>query len=179
MSAQKSDNVIWLKITKGLRHPANGIVFPSLFRVTGNFYNFDTTPGELAPPCYILSDTDNPSGDEAGIIVSNVEKIDVLNANVDKGWLVVRHHRSREVADGYIDAVLDTGCNDPGTCMLWQTDQGHFTILQRRTAEGRPDNLLIYITEVFTPTGIDVVSHIVFPDGSSTNDDEILYPPDY
>jgi hypothetical protein len=187
--ATVSNNVIHLdKFRIGLRHWANGVLFPQLYRLTGYHYNAEMDAqgqlrwvegrGEPAEPQYVLSNTYN----YAELIDPEVEPINVMTRGIDQGWLIVRHHRSYERALGYIDAIGDF---DAAYCerVLWQTDDGVFTLLHRPAVEGRPDNLIVYITEQVRTSELnlppwDMAFHIVYPDGATSQDDAVLFPPE-
>jgi hypothetical protein len=173
----------------GYRHWANGIKFPQLYRVTGYGYTLQNEgqsdealvqSTEPEPPSYSLS----PDG-EFGLALATAEPIRVLDPTIDRGCIIVRHHRSEAAAAGYIDCVMDmptTDFEETGQ-MLWETREGIFTLLRRRCGKGRPDNLVAYITTKPIETGplageLDVVHHIVLPDGSNTRDADILLDED-
>ncbi len=188
-TATDQKNVIYLnKFHVGLRHWANGVLFPQLYRLTGYYYNAEMETdeqfrllegrGEPAEPQYLLSNT----GNYAELVDPEVEPINVMTPGIDRGWLVIRHHRSHERAKGYIDAIGDF---DAAHCerVLWQTDDGVFTLLHRPAVEGRPDNLIIYVTEQVRTSAFDLppwemAFHIVYPDGTTSQDDAVLFPPE-
>jgi hypothetical protein len=83
----------------GCRHPANGVRFPLVYRVTG--FEFDLGEGsgprpQFLPgttpvaPFYTLSDDS-----DFGIANPSFHPLKVLDAGKDKGRVVVRHHTNR------------------------------------------------------------------------------------
>ncbi len=182
-------NVIHLnKFHVGLRHWANGALFPQLYRLTGYYYNAEMETdgqfrllegrGEPAEPQYLLSNTDSYTE----LVDPKVEPINVMTPGIDQGWLVIRHHRSYERAKGYSDAIGDVGAA-LWERVLWQTDGGVFTLLHRPAVEGRPDNLIVYVTEQVGTSKLnlppwEMAFHIVYPDGTTSQDDAVLFPPE-
>jgi hypothetical protein len=173
----------------GYRHWANGIQFPQLYRVTGYGYTVLNEgrqderlvqSTETEPPSYSLS----PDG-VFGLASATAEPIRSLDPIKDRGCIIVRHHLSEAAAVGYIACVMDmprTELHETGQ-MLWQTREGMFTLLRRPSGKGRPDNLVVYITSKPIESGplsgeMDIVHHIVFPDGSNTRDADVLLDED-
>src|SRR5690606_8983794 len=97
-------------------------------------------------PLYGLSDTSHHS---FGLATPTAEAIAALDPDVDKGWVVVRHHATPERADAYIDCVADHRPLPyvPDGPMRWQTAEGIFTLLHRPGLVDRPDHLLIFVTK--------------------------------
>ena len=135
---------------------------------------------EPEPPSYSLS----PDGG-FGLASATAEPIRTLDPVKDRGCIIVRHHLSEAAAVGYISCVMEmprTEFHETGQ-MLWQTREGMFTLLRRPCGKGRPDNLVVYITnkpiESSPLSGeMDIVHHIAFPDGSSTRDADVLLEED-
>jgi hypothetical protein len=168
----------------GYRHWANSVKFPELHRVTGFFYDLldeglptekEVVTDRPAAPSYSLS-----ADGEFGLANPTVEPIKMLSATEDKGWLIVRHHRSGASVDGYLNAIAD-GTNEFHELgqMVWQTDDGIFTVLHRPRTINRPDHLLVYVTETPIQRGplsgvFESRYHIVFPDGTTSRDDGLL-----
>ena len=165
----------------GCRQPANGERFPHIYR--GQGFEFDCVDDELVPgtttpvePFYALSDQT-----DFGIANPTFVPIKVLTPQTDKGWILVRHHGNRARAEAYIACV---GNSQPilyehGNRMVWETDEGIFTLMHRPPISGQPEHLIAYITKVRVEDLPDIVEdafHIVHPDGSVTDDPELMFP---
>jgi hypothetical protein len=120
----------------GCRHHANGVRFPHVYRVTGFEYDFvgegtnntRLVLGKTVPvePFYTLSEI----GDH-GIANTTVQPIKSPNPDLDKGWLIIRHHANEQPAHGYIDCISDYYAlpyHHSGQ-VLWQTSDGIFTLI--------------------------------------------------
>jgi hypothetical protein len=154
------------------------IRFPKLYRMTGRRWAMvDGRPvatDEPAPAIYTL--VEGCHSPHAGPSWAEIEHLDEM---LDAGWIVIRHHRTRERAEGYIDALVDL-VPDDDTVALYQTDAGLFTITVRQPTEGRPDCLVVYHAEVPLPgdrfgDGWNCWSKVVSPDGSEL-DESVLFP---
>ena len=117
----------------GCRHHANGIRFPHAYRATG--FEYDLVDEGLVPrstvavePFYTLSEI----GDH-GIANATILPIKSLNPELNKGWLIVRHHPNEHSAQAYIDCISDyhpLPYHQSGQ-MVWQTSDGIFTLIHR------------------------------------------------
>ena len=120
-----------------------------------------------------------------GLASARAEPIRSLDPIKDRGCIIVRHHLSEAAAVGYIACVMDmprTELHETGQ-MLWQTREGMFPLLRRLCGKGQPDNVVVYITSKPIESGalsgqMDIVHHIVFPDGSNTRDADVLLDED-
>jgi hypothetical protein len=167
----------------GCRHHANGVRFPHLYRVKG--FEYDLVDGDLVPGTTVPVETFYTLGDEGDFGVANASftAIKTLIPPVDKGWIIVRHHGSEARADAYIDCVSDSRPTpyDYSGPMLWQTEDGIFTLMHRPAIPGRPEHLIAYVTKVVAEGLPDIVEdafHIVHPDGRVTTDPELMFPSD-
>ena len=167
-----------------------GVVFPQIFRLTGKTWEFKD--GRVPDDCFIKStDELQPSKDDVAptyvleyghqyvrIATPHWEPIRFLDPMMDSGWVIVRHHCSRELADGYIDAMLDTNTHESIANDWWgmfQTELGLFSLLHRPAAAQTRDCLLIFITKVHGPYGLLDWFHVIGPDGEEL-DENALYP---
>jgi hypothetical protein len=139
----------------GIKH--SGIRFPHLYRVTGFSWAADET-GRLIPdtkyPCgpfYTLDDADRGS-----LCNTKYEPISCPDSSIDRGWIVVRHHRSTEALDGYMNGYSDmefAGFDENPGAVVYQTKTGLFTCVHRPATPGRPEPLLIYVVRGTIPDG--------------------------
>jgi hypothetical protein len=171
------------RFNAGCRHHANGVRFPHLYRVTG--FEFDLAGDELVPgvttpvePFYTLSDQGN-----FGIANPTFVPLKALVPELDAGWMIVRHHGSHARAETYIDCVGDSRPipYEDSMPMLWQREDGVFTLMRRPPTPGRLDHLIAYITKVPAEGFPDIAEdafHIVHPDGRVSMDPELLFPSD-
>jgi hypothetical protein len=174
----------------------NGTTFPQLYRVRGYYLDGEASElkGEfvagpdMGPPCYSFSDTD-----PCGYQNPRWEPIHRLDPEIDKGWVVIRRHlQAKERMDAYLDGIYDMWPKCPFRLRMQRflaEDEG-FTIVQREEAPpGLPDHLLIFISKIMAPVvktaNFGLISggwmdfyHIVFPDGTISNDGDSLYPPE-
>ena len=132
----------------GCRHHANGIRFPHVFRVMG--FEFDLMDGKFVPGTAPVETFYTLSAEgEFGVANPEIVPIKVLSPQSDKGWIIVRHHATEAAAHAYIDCVGD--CRpipyDYSGPMVWQTEEGIFTLMHRPALPGRPDHLIAYVTE--------------------------------
>jgi hypothetical protein len=166
----------------GCRHHANGIRFPHVFRVMG--FEFDLMDGKFVPGTapvetfYTLSTEGN-----FGVVNPWIVPIKALSPQLDKGWIIVRHHATEAAAHAYIDCVGD--CRpipyDYSGPMVWQTEEGIFTLMHRPPLPGRPDHLIAYVTKVPTEGLVWITEdafQIVHADGNVTTDPELMFPTD-
>jgi hypothetical protein len=167
---------------RAVRTPS-GISFPTVYRVLGcgwhmvsngdgSFRLGDPKPSEPYMG-YSLST-------EAPVLIANekAEPITRLDAAIDQGWIIVRHHVRIELAYAYLDGVTD-GDDDPtvgGGQRLWQTPDGFFTLHQRKVREGCRDHLLVYTMSEYKAVGNDWC-HIAATDGTVFSDLDMLLPP--
>jgi len=116
--AKVAATIIRLKrFNVGCRHHANGVRFPHIYRVTGFEYDFLSegtnntrlVPGKTVPvePFYTLREIGYH-----GIANATVQPIKSLNPDLDKGWLIIRHHANEQPAHGYIDCISDYHADD-------------------------------------------------------------------
>ena len=139
----------------GIKH--SGIRFPHLYRVTGFSWAADET-GRLIPdtkyPCgpfYVLDDADLGS-----LCNTKCGPICCPDSSIDRGWIVVRHHRSAEALDGYMNGYSDmefAGFDENPGAVVYQTKTGIFTCVHRPATPGRPEPLLIYVAMRTIPDG--------------------------
>lgn len=169
-----------------------GIVFPQIYRVTG--FSFKLREGaevqggliksrddleestDPVAPSYTL-DTDRTA---IRIAKETLTPINHLDSSIDKGWLVIRHHKSREELHGYVGATIDTDNRkwDGERFMSFETDLGLFSILHRSPNEGTPDCLIIYISEAETAYGPG--DHVQILDSHGNwQDEDVMYPAEY
>jgi hypothetical protein len=162
---------------KGLR-AANGVVFPELYRLEGEYFNLvgDSVEasGRKAPAEFVLSDED-----ARGLANPRWTPSKSLDPSKDAGWVVVRHHMKRSFVKGYFDALSDLTVVE--SAQTYQTKYGLFTLLCRPAPPNSLDHLLIYITKVqlhLEPVAGEWVDswQIVHPDGSVTDDFDAIVP---
>lgn len=169
-----------------IRCRVNGVAFPQVYRISGVYFdtgeNGALVPGQkTALPCYSLSPDET-----GGLAATTVEAIRGFTPGVDDGWLFVRHHMDRVAIEGYLDAIMDFDREDNSRAAraIYRTEHGLFSLIHRPPAVGCQDNLVVYITKVpeVTPSGFGTGwrdhFQIVLPDGSISEDSELLVPPD-
>ena len=172
------------RFAPGFIHSANGVKFPQLYRGHGYFAD-DVVDGTLtpsdekAPIFHTLSDSQTN-----GLTNVTFEPIRHLNPGIDSGWVVIRHHMSPALVEGYLDAIMDLNDGIDRPPLVYETSTGLFTLHNRSAKPNCTDHLIICVTKTIVEDGpikghwVDRW-HIVKPDGSITFDaDEILYPPD-
>lgn len=174
-----------------VRDSKNHVTFPQLYRVTG--FCFDDRVDALVP-------TDNPGlpsytldgNSDCGWANATRTPIKGFDASIDKGWLFIRHHMRAEFVEGYLDAHMDYDIgrfSESEDRLVFRTEKGLFTLARRTPTEGAPDSLVIYVTKIADPSinhpiagqfSNGWIDHytIVLPDGTVTEDSDILYNPD-
>lgn len=168
-----------------------GVVFPQVYRLTGNVWEFKD--GRNPEGCMIKDwDEIQPSEEKAfpsytlehgreysKLSTPRWEPITHLDPIIDTGWLIVRYHASREAAEGYVDAMIDTNPHDT-SIERWgtfQTEFGLFSILHRQAAKQTRDCLLVFTTKAPHPLGPVDWFHVIGPD-REVLDGDALYPDD-
>ncbi len=156
-----SAKIIQLKnVKRGLvRCPESGIVFPQLYRLTGLWPESensdianDNGPGpykEPLAPSYTL-DMETIYGD---IVDPQWQPIHCLDPAIDSGWVIIRHHYTRESLYAYMDAMFDTETYVAplDRWMTFETDLGFFSVLHRPATQNTPDHVIIWITKIMDP----------------------------
>jgi|GEM_PF-2175099 len=175
-----------------VRSKHGNISFPQLYRAQGFYWNepindhAHPTPSDRpAPHFYTLSERDD--GGYANVAYTPIRSLDPA---IDSGWLLIRHHRKLEEAEGYLSALADfnTGWKGRAPKALFQTKDGLFTLVERKPSPGTPDHLAIYVMLIPDPhintemgrmfsTGTIDYHQIVHPDGSVTIDPDMLLDP--
>jgi hypothetical protein len=138
--------------------------------------NGDLVPGDIPYTEYTLSD--EPTSHLANI---KFEAITKLDPSIDKGWVIVRHHRTREHVDGYLNGQYDSEPDrERFGRMVWQTKAGIFSITNRPAIHSCRDHLLVYACDIPHPKFTWEHWEAVFSaDGATYNAmDAALYPPE-
>jgi hypothetical protein len=168
------------KYRGGIKHA--GAVFPQVYRVSGFGWDFDDPVAQTGivastkwpvGPFYTLDDTDHGS-----LCNTKFEPIDRLDGEDDRGWVIVRHHASETLLDGYMRAFHDM--ETPGFdlnigAIVYHTEQGLFTCINRPANPGRPNRLLIFIgrttVQLGPLAGMNIDDHkIIDPSGRELDD---------
>lgn len=173
-------------VTSSVRCPENGVVFPTVYRVTGDEYDLkalesgEERRGRRAETRYSLSD-ETGKKHPAGLYRAVFTPIKWLDPKLDSGWLIIRHHPSASVAEGYVHAVFDLIDDEmPLTPTLYKSDTHIFTLLHRPARPGTPDHLMVYQTEytrphrLFGPNFTETWDHIVGPRNKIYPDDVLF-----
>jgi hypothetical protein len=148
------------------------ITFPVVHRVTGKVWTTEAMTESVGRFVYLLGDADDKNTGLAKVtedtpILRPVRGIDTL-------WTMVRHHRIRDFAEGYLDALLDlrnVETREQTWVSLWETPDGIFTIARCRPfAPGRIEPLIAYHWQAPLLSGPmagdwDWRSYVVGPDG--------------
>ena len=173
--------IVQLNQYRTLVKGSNGVKFPQLYRARG-FYHESNEP---SPLFYTLDETTT-----GGFANTTHEPIKGFDTTLDSGWLIIRHHMTDELAEGYFDAVYDkkVGREDQQIPdYLFKTATGIFSLQHRECTPGAPDHLVMYVTKVPEPmsaarfglgNGWMDEYQVFLPDGSSTFDSDILYDPE-
>lgn len=171
----RSGNVIILKIKPTGRYcEPLGFRFPAIFRVTGFCWQATAdnemvmVDGELVPdetkPVTLYSLSNDPNDLPMQIAKPAFTLISHLDPTVDDGWLIIRHHRSKDIADGYIAGMIDTDDSEwTDTANVYQTEAGVFTLLYRMPRVGADNHLIAFYAEVGR---FEDWFGVVLPDGS-------------
>jgi hypothetical protein len=139
------------KYRGGVEHA--GITFPQVYRVTGYSWDFEdpvaqtgSVPSMKWPigPFYTLDNTDD------GVLChTKFEPISRLDQDNDRGWVIIRHHASETLLDGYMNGVADLetppGFDQNIGAVVYRTKQGLFTCVNRPANPHCPDRLLIFV----------------------------------
>jgi hypothetical protein len=191
-----SAKIIHLKnVKRGLvRCPESGVVFPQLYRLTGNWPELDedgqpyedtiandngpTPIKEKRAPSYTL----DMETEYEEISDPHWTPISYLDPAIDKGWVIIRHHYTRESMYAYMDAMFDTETYESplDRWQTFETDIGFFSVLRRPATTGAPDHVVIWITKVMDPTDGTQTDwfKVTGPDGQDM-DIDALDPPNY
>jgi hypothetical protein len=168
-----------------VRSSRNGVAFPTIYQAQG--YCFNVNPeavDEKGQIFYTLSKDEN--GGYRDVTYQAIRGF----SEEDTGWLILRHHPNRENVEGYLDALCDLQTKEvPGRRVIFQTNEGLFSLVHREASPDCPDKLVVYVTRAPDP----LVTHplagkfsngwldhhqIIHPDGSLTEDPDILLPPE-
>lgn len=178
-----------------IRCAENGVVFPQVFRLTG--FNFRFKEGIDPKSTFIesLEDIEAALGSPvrpsytldmektyARIANPRWEPIHQLDPAIDDGVVYIRHHRTADRLDAYIDGIMDLESHDEyadSRFLSFETDFGYFTVLHRRPNEGAANHVLVYSTKVVDPTDMGLMDwhRVIGPDGKDLDIDD-LDPPD-
>ena len=125
----------------GVRCQEIDVSFPQLYRVTS--YEWQMINGELissdmpAPTAYILEEPAHWRVHARPTITA----INAPEADKDFGWIIVRHHHSAELAEGYAAAMWDLEHAllpfNELHCPVYEVRGQFFTLLHRPPIEGR------------------------------------------
>lgn len=132
--------------------------FPQLFRVEGLVWgmegeDFSTLHAtqDPAPLCYTLH------ADPTWTISAQPKfvPIDYPDPEIERGWFVIRHHRTMHHAEGYLAACNDRQFDDEHLRVIapWLFSIGEhiFTLVPRPAIAGKPSPAFIFATEVPHP----------------------------
>jgi hypothetical protein len=140
-----------------IRCEATGLAFPKIYRRRGVVWDHkpganpnsldDLIPGNIPVVEYTLSI------DESDHSIANPawDEIAHPSAGLDSGWIILRHHKSRDEVKGYINGLYDMQTVWRPDRMVYQTEAGLFTITQRDPLPGRPAPLIAWATTVPHP----------------------------
>ena len=167
-----------------LRAPS-GVAFPTVYRVTGCYWkdpgaalNLEDLKPDPTRPHREYSLSSDPSERLANLVCEPIMRLDPVH---DCGWVIVRHHRNRDIAEAYFDGLDDGAQNIKLGQRLWQTADGIFSLHHREARYPCRDCLLIYSLSaqynVDWPL-VDPWCHVVASDGSIFSDPDILLPDD-
>lgn len=146
------------KYRNGTKHA--GIAFPQVYRVNGFGWDFSDPTAQTGMvantkwpigPMYRLDDFDDGS-----MCNTTFEPVTRLDREDDRGWVVVRHHESDAILEGYMRGYMDLRITDFGENLgpvVYRTAVGLFTCINRPPNPGQPDRLLIYIGNGIAPSG--------------------------
>jgi hypothetical protein len=186
-------SIIWLTTPRphyGPRCPL-GFRFPGVYRITGFSFADDmaTANRELPVTYYSLSGDDGP----IKIAEPVFTPITHLDPALDDGWIIVKHHPSREIAMGYLEGqidMVDTLMNTFASSM-YQAPEGPFTLLHRKPRPTCEDHLLVFVANDpdYRPRGrppgappgeywfhITRANGELAPEGLYGSDENILWP---
>jgi len=163
--------------------------FPQIYRVTGNSWDTDTgslevynhlLPGEPVESHYTFDPIDQ--GTLANAVFTPIDRLD---PDIDgAGWLLVRKHDSENDLDGYMNALIDLAYSlyDRVLGTVCKNNDGFFTLVHRLASKGCEDNLIAYSQTGLVSCGGKLISssifHIAKADGTTTDDENILEPPE-
>lgn len=153
-----------------------GIYFPALVRQIITITNDHLSEFELRPEDGIEPSTWTVYGlDRHPPIIgeSNCEEVTHINREDQSESIVIRHHRTRAEAHGYLDACLDHHLakfdeeGDSDESSLFQSDQGIFTMATIPSGRTWPGPLVFYLAKVPGDNGNreQYWAHIVGPSG--------------
>jgi hypothetical protein len=153
--------------------------FPQLFRVDGFCWDLNgeiPTP-EPAPPAYTLHS--DPSW--RGYARPRFIPLDHPDSDIERGWFIIRDHRTMDYARGYLSAREDCQFDDDHlrdefVFRLFVIGDRVFTLVPRPPIAGKPTPAFIYATEVPHPK-LEWVDwyKVIVSDGRVATIDE-LYP---
>ena len=136
----------------GVRCQEIDVSFPQLYRVTS--YEWQMINGELissdmpAPTAYILEEPAHWRVHARPTITA----INAPEADKDFGWIIVRHHHSAELAEGYAAAMWDLEHAllpfNELHCPVYEVRGQFFTLLHRPPIEGRASPAIMYLAKV-------------------------------
>lgn len=166
--------------------PENGVVFPTVYRVTG--YGHDI--GELMKgnekkglpikPFYALKD-ESKENFPYGQFEVTCTPITHLDPELDTGWVIVRHHMNESEATGYVQALMDImEYETDNKACLYKTDQAIFTVIHRDKSPDGEDHLLIFESKYkaynpyFGPDTENAWSKIIGPEGRELSDNALF-----
>lgn len=118
-----------------------GVAFPQLFRVTGFAWREADDGPERGPHVAYVFD----ENDLAGLEEAQVSPADRPDPALDRGGVLVRHHRSAEAAGGYLDAVRDL--DEGSDVRVLHAPDGVFTLIRPAHAPDR-DGRIAYAARV-------------------------------
>jgi hypothetical protein len=168
-----TQNVIYLEDYRAAHTcHATGVEFPQLYRNIGHIWELDgeerpVPSSELAPPAYTLG-----KPHDCGLAKVESEIITHLDQKIDSGPIVIRHFRSTERADGYLDALMDLQFTQSQPQVIFRTKTGIFAVSKGETRPSQEQHVLIYIAQVHTKTGVMDVHTIIGPDGKYIDPEE-------
>lgn len=132
-----------------------GLRFPLVYRRVGHLNRVDRTPGRdgnisIYEGEFAVHYTLSPDP-VTHFFSQNVRPIKFMDSHLDRGWLLVRHHKNRELASSYLDYDSDIiGCMPNGAVpgqRLFEIEGQYFTLTHRPHLEDAPDRLVAYITK--------------------------------
>ena len=132
--------------------PINGVHFPILYRVS-SYANTEDAQGRLVPATRKLIGyaLDGDANWNIGV-QPQFTPVKYPDLTIDIGWVVIRHHRTIEHAEGYRDALFDGDRSiDFLDCTPPRIYGEYFTVAHRPAIFGRFEPAVIYITRVLDP----------------------------
>jgi len=115
----------------------------------------------------------------ADLVKSIVSPIQKLEADIDTGWVIIRHHKNSAALEGYVDALYDTRTGIfEDRWMTFHTEFGLFSILHRSAIKGAADRVLIYTCKIQSPLGPMDWNKIIGSSGQELSEDDLVSPED-